>query len=160
MSLLRDTIWAALEAKLVRDELDDSLSVHIPRMIFASFFDMGPDGERVTFNAGVRLGRALVEMGEVKGESLEEMLRGLIEVLNTLNLGIVTLEEADDNAAVVQVRDCYFCKGLPVMGDGVCFYEAGLFSGAVGRAFGVDAGVVETKCYCMGDEMCEYEIEL
>lgn len=92
------------------------------------------------------------------GETLEAVLAELIAVLNKLKLGNITLVEAEGDSAKVQFEDCYFCKGLPVIDRGVCFYDSGIFVGALQKALGREFKVEETKCHCKGDKMCLHEI--
>jgi len=158
MTLLKESIKAALENRPVRENLGDEISLHVNKIVFTSLFDLGTAGEGFLYHAGSRLGSTLVEMGEVRGESVEAVLNRLIEICNMLKLGTLKLAEVDEDSAVITLYDCYFCSGMQEIGRGVCFYEVGIFSGALQKALNREFKVVETKCHCLGDKVCQYEI--
>ena len=158
MTLLKDSITAALENRPIRDSLSDELSIHVNRMVITSIFNLGTAGEGLIHYGGRHLGSTLVERGEVHGETVEAVLAELIAVLNKLKLGNITLVEAEGDSAKVQFEDCHFCKGLPVIGRGVCFYDSGILVGALQKALGREFKAEETKCHCKGDKMCLHEI--
>lgn len=80
MTLLKDSIKAALENRPVRDSPSDELSIHINRIVITSLFDLGTAGEGLIHHAGRHLGSTLVEMGEVNGETVEAVLAELITI--------------------------------------------------------------------------------
>ena len=82
MTLLKDSIKAALENRPVRDSPSDELSIHINRIVITSLFDLGTAGEGIIHHAGRYFGSTLVEMGEVHGETVEAVLAELVAVLN------------------------------------------------------------------------------
>jgi len=158
LTLLKDSITAALENRPVRDTLSDELSIHVNRIVVTSLFDLGTAGEGLIYHAGRHLGSTLVERGEVHGETVEVVLAELVAVLNKLKLGNITLAEAEGDSAKVKFEDCYFCKGLPQIGRGICFYDSGILVGALQKALSREFKAEETKCHCKGDKMCLHEI--
>ena len=158
MTLLKNAIKAALENRPVRENLGDQISIHVNKLIFTSLFDLGTAGEGLLYHAGRHLGSTFVEMSEVRGKTVETVLNSLIELLNRLELGKIELVEVDEDSALITLHDCYFCSALPETGRGVCFYEVGIFSGALFTVLNREFNVIETKCHCMGDRVCEYEI--
>lgn len=158
MSMLKESIKIALEERPTRPELGDEISIHLSKVVFTSLFDLGTAGEGFLYHAGRHLGEALVEMGEVGGADIEEVLEALIRVLTKLRLGKFTLLKVENDAATLQVDECYFCSGLPVVQRRVCFYDVGMLSGVLTTALEAEFEVKETKCNCMGDKVCEYEV--
>jgi len=98
MTLLKESIKAALENRPVRENLGDEISLHVNKIVFTSLFDLGTAGEGFLYHAGSRLGSTLVEMGEVRGESVEAVLNRLIEICNMLKLGTLKLAEVDEDS--------------------------------------------------------------
>ena len=72
--------------------------------------------------------------------------------------GKFTLLKVENDAATLQVDECYFCSGLPVVQRRVCFYDVGMLSGVLTTALEAEFEIKETKCNCMGDKVCEYEV--
>jgi hypothetical protein len=66
MTLLKNSIKAAIENRPVRENLSNELSIHVNRTVFTSLFDLGSAGEGLIHYAGRHLGSTLVEMREVR----------------------------------------------------------------------------------------------
>ena len=69
------------------------------------------------------------------------------------NLGLGKVSTSRDS---MTVEDCYFCSGLPKIGNTYCLFDEGLISGFMTRSAGRRYGAKEVKCWGLGDELCEF----
>jgi len=159
MELLDEMIKAAMEGKKIRPTLGDDISIHVSRLIRASLFDIGDAGEGMLFHGGKHLGEALVQTDTVKGDDVRTILESLVETLEKLKLGILTIVSETDNSAIVDMKECYYCSGAPFTGHGICHYDRGLLTGTLSKVLNREFMVREVKCYSKGDDCCEFEIK-
>ncbi len=84
-----------------------------------------------------------------KGANMED----LAEVWEKLGLGKTSCSEK-----VLDVEECYFCSGLPEIGEPYCRFDEGLIAGFLSKSKGKRFVVREVKCWGIGDELCEFEV--
>jgi len=158
LKLLNEAIKAAIDKRKIRPTLGDNVPLYVNRIIMSSLFDMGTAGEGFLHHAGVHLGETLVDMGIVKGRDLKTVLKNIVEVLEKLRLGELSIVSVTNNAATIRMKECYFCLGMPSLGYGICHYENGMLTGAISKALKRKFTAQEVKCHSTGHEFCEYEI--
>ncbi len=97
--------------------------------------------KRAGYEVGYRLGW--------EGAGIEE----LAEFWEGLGLGKTSCSKN-----VLDVEECYFCSGLPDIGQTYCRFDEGLIAGFLSRARGKHYEVKEVKCWGTGDELCEFAV--
>ncbi|ACV24687.1 DUF2507 domain-containing protein [Methanocaldococcus fervens] len=69
------------------------------------------------------------------------------------------LQMINEDPIVIRIYDCISCAGLPYVGKPLCHLEAGFLSGFVENAYGKKCRVIETHCYGLGHDFCQFEIK-
>ncbi|MCD1293781.1 4-vinyl reductase [Methanocella sp. CWC-04] len=105
-----------------------------------------PDREAAMYRAGKELIRPL-DIRDI--ESLAGYMR---------RNHVGSLEIDSRNSRVFKVSNCLTCSTMEQMGRKACFFEAGLIAGALESIYGKMVYVRETKCQCIGDDVCEFEV--
>lgn len=125
----------------------------------AKSLDLGADEQGVLQSmAGTAMGRALVRKRSVQGGDLAAMLHSFAGFYQTMGLGIVT-SRYEGNDLLVSIAECAGCAGSTPGGQAICFVEAGLISGLVSEATGVDYYGQEERCIGgLGDNVCEFRL--
>ncbi len=95
--------------------------------------------KRAGYEVGYRLGW--------EGANVED----LAEMWEGLGLG-----ETSCSGNVLDVEECYFCSGLPEIGQTYCRFDEGLIAGFLSKSSGRLYEVREVKCWGTGDELCEF----
>jgi len=98
--------------------------------------------KRVGFEVGYALG--------YDGAGLED----LAELWVRLGLG-----ETSCSRDEMVVEECYFCSGLPNIGQTYCRFDEGLIAGFLTRSVGGRFEVRERRCWGTGDELCEFVVK-
>lgn len=108
---------------------------------------------------GRSVGSMLYNAGEKIGASLDVKTPGdLVNLVEALKIGKVQVVEATNERVVVDVYECVTCSGLERVGHAICYFEAGLVGGALGKITGANVFVKETRCIGgLGDETCRME---
>lgn len=109
-------------------------------------------------NAGKMAGLAFFKNMMPETKDFGEMVAKLQELLQTLSIGILRLEEVDiDNGHfVLTVGEDLDCSGLPDTGMDVCIYDEGFIAGILEAYTGKSFEVREVDCWCTGDRTCRF----
>jgi len=70
------------------------------------------------------------------------------------------IEIISENPIKIRIYDCVSCSGLPNVGKPLCHFEAGFLAGYVENIFNKKSYVIETHCWGLGNEFCQFEIKL
>lgn len=106
-------------------------------------------------DTGYRIGEALYP--SLQDDDLEKFIANIKEFWEDNKLGELDV----DLGQIIKVRngDCFECGSLPKIGTPACFLDAGILEALFSKYFGMPLNVIETKCFTMGDNHCEFEIE-
>jgi predicted hydrocarbon binding protein len=106
-------------------------------------------------SAGMHIGHALARI--LAGRSTGEVLETLARFWEKHGLG--RIEVLSLSPIVIEIRDCFECQSLPVLGRPVCAFDSGVLTSVFSEHFGAAPSVEETACYAMGDGYCRFVIE-
>lgn len=108
--------------------------------------------------AGKMAGMAFFESMMPETNDFGEMVAKLQELLQTLSIGILRLEEVDleNGRFVLTVGEDLDCSGLPDTGMDVCIYDEGFIAGILEAYTGKAFEVREVDCWCTGDRTCRF----
>ncbi len=115
---------------------------------------------------GISIDPILHEAGFQVGETLfpsledpkdEVFLKNIATFWESHQLGEVELKSLDP--LVINVYDCFECKGLPFLGKTACAFDSGLLKALFSAHHQEPRKVTETKCYATGDDYCRFIIE-
>jgi len=151
-----------------RTTLGATTSVEIFRLVKTALADIigmtlgEVKGDEAIYNAGKAVGGEIgrVFLAEVK--SLDEFVKQVSKLLVDLTIGVLSVVKADVNAGqfVLRVDECVSCSGTPNIGNPICFFEGGVISGLMKHFLQKENVVKETKCFGLGDQFCEFDIQV
>lgn len=113
--------------------------------------------DEILYSLGYELG-AEVMAGKVKGESLDEVVKGLAGYWKRTGLGEISVVGRNE-VLVLRIMECFDCMSMPNIGRTLCYFDAGIFAGALEKNLGEKYSVREVKCWGTGYEYCEFEIK-
>lgn len=108
-------------------------------------------------NLGFQIGEGVISR-RIRGHRLPAILRGVKEVLEGSNLGIVSIMEATNANATLRIFDCFECVNVPNIGEIQCSFDEGSLSGILQAKLGPFYSVKEVKCQGTGHPYCEFRI--
>ncbi len=68
--------------------------------------------------------------------------------------------EEGDGYGRIRIYECATATGMPIVGEPVCYFTAGMLSGLAEAILGETVHVAEKACWGLGDSYCEFEITL
>jgi predicted hydrocarbon binding protein len=119
--------------------------------------DLGPGMDDTLYALGRQFGRDAVA-ANLGGEGLCESLERLPQLWSSAGLGSIRIARCEGEEAVIEESECGVCQGMPRVGRAVCHLERGVITGALEAKLGRAVGTRETKCWGLGDGVCEFEI--
>lgn len=113
-------------------------------------------------NAGERAGIEFANHMLNLTLSLNEFIAHLQEVLEDSKIGILRVEQYDDNTGkiVLTIGEDLDCSGLPVTGETVCNYDEGFLAGVLRTYTNKNYLVREIDCWASGARVCRFEGEI
>jgi predicted hydrocarbon binding protein/voltage-gated potassium channel Kch len=127
------------------------------RAVRLALQELSPDMEQTLFALGEQFGREAVAPN-LAGGDLCQVLEKLGPLWGAAGLGSVRVVECSESAARLEETRCSTCQGMPNVGKPVCHLERGVLNGAVEASLGRTVRTRETKCWGLGDHVCEFEI--
>lgn len=124
------------------------------RTIRVALLNEGIDLDPVLHEAGEKVGEALYP--RVADQDLSMLLANLAKFWKAQKLGRLEVKSVDPLDVVVY--DCFECQDLPFLGRPACALDSGIFETIFTKYYNSPAKVKETKCYAMGDGLCEFVI--
>lgn len=111
---------------------------------------------------GPRLNARLLEQAGRRAAARLEFrdLNDVLACLQRMMVGVPRVEREEEDWLVVEEQECAVCSGLANIGEAVCSFEAGLLAGALEAIRQRPVGVVETKCWGLGDRVCRFEARI
>jgi predicted hydrocarbon binding protein len=149
-----------------RPNLGSSMDVSVYRLMQFTLRDViiqayDPEtADRLFYKAGELAGRELFRNLIRERKDFGAFLKELQELLATLKIGILRVEEADLERMTfsLTIAEDLDCSGLPVCEETICTYDEGFIAGLLhafsGRAFDVK----EVDCWCSGDRVCRFRV--
>ena len=146
-----------ISKKTLRKGLGDNVGIAFMRVVKSALSRAGVEEDAILYDLGYDLGRTVFSE-EVKGTDIEGVLTDLKTIWEVLKLGYVSIVEKSDEMAKISVIECYDCMDLPNIGKPLCFFDTGIIAGVFDEKLGRKHSVKETKCWGLGNEVCEFEI--
>lgn len=105
---------------------------------------------------GGEIGRAF--LAEVK--DLDDFVGKVRQLLINLKVGVLSVVSADVDTGkfVIVVEECVSCSGTPNIGKSICYFEGGIIAGVMKHYLKKEVKAVETKCWGLGDKICEFDV--
>lgn len=146
--------------KYVQEYLEsDGSPFEFFRLLFqtikVSLISQGISVDPILHEAGVQVGETLYPSLETPDD--HKFLENIAHFWESHQLGRVELKSMDP--LVINVYDCFECKGLPYMGKTACAFDSGLLKALFSTHYHKLRDVTETKCYATGDNYCQFIIE-
>lgn len=120
-----------------------------------SLISQGISVDPILHEAGFQVGETLYP--SLKAPDDQKFLENLAQFWDSHQLGRVELKSTDP--LVINVYDCFECKGLPYMGKTACAFDSGLLMALFSAHYNKPREVTETKCYATGDDYCQFFVE-
>ncbi|MGV8143618.1 MAG: V4R domain-containing protein [Methanothermobacter sp.] len=158
--LSREKIFKEDLKKYVHSYLEsDGSPFEFFRLLFqtirVSLITQGINIDPLLHEAGVKVGETLFFPLEDKQD--EEFIKNIARFWQTHQLGLIEVKSKDP--LVVNVYDCFECKGLPYLGKTACAFDTGLLKALFSAHYKEPREVTETKCYATGDDFCRFVVE-
>jgi voltage-gated potassium channel Kch len=151
---LRTALRQALEAP-------ESVTVSPRHVLFRALRlalqELSPGMEDTLYAVGRQFGREAVAP-QLEGEQLCDAVQGLPALWTAIGLGQMRVAKCEDTTATLEEGECAACQGMPRVGRPVCNLERGVIAGALEAKLGRSVRTRETKCWGLGDSMCEFEV--
>ncbi|MHA1258250.1 MAG: V4R domain-containing protein [Candidatus Heimdallarchaeaceae archaeon] len=177
MILTKNTINSIISQELVRKNLGDYVHISIYQQVMMSLLALDPLIPQLLYQSGRELGMYGAapyyltvlnsRVGAVKPEErFQETLLALVQLYSHNN--IVPLYQAthcdiakmEGYTATLRIYELANSTGAINIGETLCHYTAGEIAGTIEAMIGSATQVVETKCRGLGDDYCEFEIEV
>jgi predicted hydrocarbon binding protein len=150
---LREALRAASTARGQEDRPRQVLF----RALRLALQELSPDMEATLYALGQQFGREAVAPN-LSGDQLCDLLAKLPPLWSAAGLGSIQVVSCGEQAAQLAESECATCQGLPAVGKPICHLERGVITGALEGRLGRTVRTRETKCWGMGDRVCEFAI--
>jgi len=114
--------------------------------------------DRIFYNAGKLAGEHFYKNMLKPADNINDFVKQLQEVLKDLGIGILRIEEADQEQGVfiLTVSEDLDCSGLPELDYEICIYDEGFITALMESFTGRKFRVNEVDCWCTGDRTCRF----
>jgi hypothetical protein len=158
--LSREKLFKEDLKKYVQSYLEsDGSPFEFFRLLFqtmrVSLISQGISVDPILHEAGFQVGETLYP--SLKAPDDQNFLENIARFWDSHQLGRVELKSTDP--LVINVYDCFECKGLPYMGKTACAFDSGLLMALFSAHYNKPREVTETKCYATGDDYCQFFVE-
>mgnify|MGYP000256368947 CR=1 FL=1 len=124
----------------------------------------GPGVNAVYYHLGFRLGSNDAEIALKSGEAKPMGLRGALERLSRMGLGVVQPAHVNISKGIIRVAVFNGFESEMYPGkasEPCCHFTRGYLAGYVGKIIGIMVSEIhEVKCRAAGDRYCEFEMRL
>lgn len=177
MILTKNTISSIISQELVRENLGDYVHLGVYQQVMMSLLALDPLIPQLLYQSGRELGMYGAapyyltvlnpQVGAVRPEErFQETLLALAQLYSHNN--IVPLYQAtrcdiakmEGYKASLRIYELANSTGAINIGESLCHYTAGEIAGTVEAMIGSATSVVEIRCRGLGDDFCEFEIEV
>jgi predicted hydrocarbon binding protein len=150
-----------------RPNLGNTMDVSVYRLMQFTLRDVliknydAETADRIFYEAGRHAGKEFCKELITRQDNFNEFVVELQELLKTLKIGILRIEEADLDkmAFTLTVAEDLDCSGLPASDETICTYDEGFISGLLAQYTGKDFTAKEIDCWCSGDRVCRFKAE-
>ncbi|MBW2439634.1 MAG: 4-vinyl reductase [Deltaproteobacteria bacterium] len=150
-----------------RPNLGNTMDVSVYRLMQFTLRDVliknydAETADRIFYEAGRHAGKEFCKELITRQDNFNEFVVELQELLKTLKIGILRIEEADLDKMIftLTVAEDLDCSGLPASDETICTYDEGFISGLLGQYTGKDFTAKEIDCWCSGDRVCRFKAE-
>lgn len=84
----------------------------------------------------------------------------IVTTLNDLTIGIMKVVCNNGEHIIFQEEECAVCMGMPTTDEALCSFESGFLAGALSYIMNKNVVVEETKCWGLGDQICQFEASI
>jgi uncharacterized protein len=154
--------------KVLKEDLEDYVSRYIQsdgnpfeffRLIFQtiriSLINQGISIDPVLHEAGIKVGETLYP--QVAHSHMDQFIQNIARFWENHQLGRVEIQSI--KPLIINVSDCFECKGLPYLGKTACAFDSGILEALFSAHYQDQRLVTETKCYATGDEYCSFVVD-
>ena len=140
----------------VETSIVQQLGIFAPEKVLGEY-----QRDRILTQAGETIGR---QIGKVKDK--KQLAQTVVKYIESSGLGVAEFFEPKDTKeknlfAVFRVYESAFSYGLPPIGKPLCNLTRGVIRGAYVSYFNQEnVNVVETRCWGIGDVVCEFKVHL
>jgi predicted hydrocarbon binding protein len=129
------------------------------RLIFQtiriSLINQGITIDPILHDAGIKVGEVLYS--RVRDPEIKQFMGNIAQFWETHSLGRVEVKSLEP--LIINVYDCFECRGLPYLGRPACAFDSGILKALFSAYYQEARKVTETRCYAMGDNYCSFTIE-
>lgn len=145
-----------LDRELTPDAAPSALLRFIMRTVRVTLLREGVSIDPLLYRAGLEVGRALYP--DVTDPDLDLFLAHIAQFWKTWDLG--RIEVIGKDPVILHIFDCFECVDLPLMGKPACAFDRGVLSSLFSQWFGDPRVANETRCYAMGNQYCEFQLDV
>ena len=177
MILTKNTISSIISQEIVRKNLGDYVHISVYQQVMFSLLQLDPLIPQLLYQSGRELGIFGAapyyltvlnpRVGAVKPEErFQETLIALAQLYShntTVPLYHATqcdVAKMEGYTATLRIYELANSAGAINIGETLCHFTAGEIAGTVEAMIGSATSVVETKCKGLGDDYCEFDIEV
>jgi predicted hydrocarbon binding protein len=177
MILTKNTISSIISQEIVRQNLGDYVHISVYQAVMMSLLQLDPLIPQLLYQSGRELGIFGAapyyltvlnpRVGAVKPEErFQEALIALAQLYshnNTVPLYHATqcdVAKVDGYTSTLRIYELANSAGAINIGETLCHFTAGEIAGTIEAMIGSATSVIETKCKGLGDEFCEFDIEV
>ena len=150
-----------------RPNLGNTMDVSVYRLMQFTLRDVlirnydAETADRIFYEAGRHAGEEFCKELINQKNDFNEFVVELQELLKSLKIGILRIEEADLDKMTftLTVAEDLDCSGLPASDETICTYDEGFISGLLAQYTGKDFAAKEIDCWCSGDRVCRFKAE-
>lgn len=158
--LSREKLFQEDLEKYVQSYLEsDGSPFEFFRLLFqtirVSLISQGISIDPVLHEAGYKVGETLYS--SLKNPQDDKFLENIAKFWQTHQLGQVKVKCKEP--LIINVYDCFECKGLPYLGKTACAFDIGLLKALFTAHYKNPRQVTETNCYATGDDYCRFVID-
>lgn len=118
------------------------------------------EADKVFYEAGKLAGKEFYAHLISPVETLDEFVSKTQHLLKEKKIGILRVEQVEEEEIILTIDEDLDCSGLPVMDYETCIYDEGfvsaLFEGFTGDAWDAE----EVDCWCTGARTCRFRVSL
>jgi predicted hydrocarbon binding protein len=180
LTISQKTMTPEAIQQLTRPSLGDYVHIGVLQSIVTSILAINPASKEYLYNVGLNMGkysntqfRFLTANPRILEHTdsfskFRDLLEGLQELYSANSFGLPlflssrSLIVANDKfKAQIQVYDSAYSARMAPIGQPVCYLIAGEIAGLIETTIGEEnVSVVETKCWGLGDNLCQFDIEI
>ncbi len=129
---------------------------------FVSYMEhkLGHMGDAILYAVGRLAGKRAA--GEIMREApdLEAAKRQVLNEIRENGIGLPEVRQATEDRVDVVIHESAPAAGVKPIGRPICHYQAGMLAGIWEALTGKNTHGKETKCWGLGDRLCEFRVDI